>query len=125
MKRVLLVGKGEPDRGGIPTFLHMLVEGELSSRYRLSFLNVAHHGVPEGGELTRGNVIRTLRDARAVFVRAREHDIVHIHSALAPSVTTRSTASISGSALETTWICITSTSAALAGMPSWPWRLCG
>jgi glycosyltransferase involved in cell wall biosynthesis len=87
MRRVLLVGKGYPDRGGIPTFLQMLLEGELASRYRLSFLNVAHHGVPEGGEVTTGNVVRTLRDARDVFVRAGGHNIVHIHSALAPEVT--------------------------------------
>jgi glycosyltransferase involved in cell wall biosynthesis len=87
MRRVLLVGKGHPDRGGIPSFLQMLVESELASRYRLEFLNVAHPGVPEGGEITRGNVIRTLRDATAVFRRAAGHDIVHIHSALAPTVT--------------------------------------
>jgi glycosyltransferase involved in cell wall biosynthesis len=85
--RVLLVGKGYPDRGGIPTFLEMLLSGDLASRYRLTFLNVAHHGVPEGGEVTTGNVVRTLRDAWAVFTRAKDHDIVHIHSALAPQVT--------------------------------------
>ena len=87
MRRVLLVGKGYPDRGGIPTFLQMLLEGELASRYRLSFLNVAHHGEREGGAVTAGNVVRTLRDARAVFVQAKGQDVVHIHSALAPTVT--------------------------------------
>ena len=87
MRRVLLVGKGYPDRGGIPTFLQMLLEGELASRYRLSFLNVAHHGEREGGAVTAGNVVRTLRDARAVFVQAKDQDVVHIHSALAPTVT--------------------------------------
>jgi glycosyltransferase involved in cell wall biosynthesis len=85
--RVLLVGKGFPDRGGIPSFLQMLLEGDLASRYRLTFLNVAHHGTPEGGEVTTGNVVRTLRDAWSVFVRAKDHDVVHIHSALAPTVT--------------------------------------
>ncbi len=87
MKRVLLVGKGYPDRGGIPSFLQMLVESELASRYRLDFLNVAHHGEREGGKVTTGNLFRTLRDARAVFARAKRQDIVHIHSALAPTVT--------------------------------------
>jgi glycosyltransferase involved in cell wall biosynthesis len=87
VRKVLLVGKGYPDRGGIPSFLQMLVEGDLASRYRLTFLNVAHAGVPEGGEVTTGNVVRTVRDARAVFARAQGHDIVHIHSALAPTVT--------------------------------------
>jgi len=85
--RVLLVGKGPPDRGGIPSFLQQLLEGELADRYQLTFLNVAHHGTPEGGEVTTGNVVRTLRDARAVFKRAKGHDVVHLHSALAPTVT--------------------------------------
>jgi glycosyltransferase involved in cell wall biosynthesis len=87
MKRVLLVGKGYPDRGGIPSLLQMLLEGELASRYRLSFLNVAHHGDREGGAVTTGNVVRTLRDARAVFTQSKGQDVVHIHSALAPTVT--------------------------------------
>ncbi len=87
MKRVLLVGKGYPDRGGIPSFLQMLVESELASRYRLGFLNVAHHGEREGGKVTTGNLTRTFHDARAVFARAKRQDIVHIHSALAPTVT--------------------------------------
>jgi len=85
--RVLLVGKGYPDRGGIPSFLQVLLTGDLAARYELTFLNVAHHGTPEGGEVTTGNVVRTLRDARAVFVMAKGHDLVHIHSALAPTVT--------------------------------------
>ena len=87
MDRVLLVGKGAPDRGGIPSFLHGLLGGELSRRYALSFLNVAHGGTPEGGRLSIGNVRRTLRDAAAVWRRAAGHDVVHINSALAPGVT--------------------------------------
>jgi glycosyltransferase involved in cell wall biosynthesis len=87
MNRVLLVGKGPPDRGGIPTFLRDLSTGELSRLHRVSFLNVAHAGTPEGGRVSAGNVTRTLRDAVAVWRRAKGHDIVHINSALAPSVT--------------------------------------
>jgi glycosyltransferase involved in cell wall biosynthesis len=87
MSRVLLVGKGYPDRGGIPTFLHTLQEGELGDLHEITFLNVAHFGTPEGGEVTAGNIGRTLRDARNVFRMAKDQDIVHIHSALAPAVT--------------------------------------
>jgi glycosyltransferase involved in cell wall biosynthesis len=87
MKRVLLVGKGPPDRGGIPTFLRDLSTGELSRLHVVSFLNVAHAGTPEGGRMSAGNVSRTLRDAVAVWRRAKGHDIVHINSALAPTVT--------------------------------------
>jgi glycosyltransferase involved in cell wall biosynthesis len=87
MSRVLLVGKGFPDRGGIPTFLHTLQEGELGTLHEITFLNVAHFGTPEGGEVTAGNIGRTLRDAVSVFRMAKGQDIVHIHSALAPAVT--------------------------------------
>lgn len=87
MSRVLLVGKGAPDRGGIPTFLETLRHGPLSFEHDLTFLNVAHSGTPQGGRPTAGNIVRTLRDAVAVWRAARDHDIVHIHSALAPAVT--------------------------------------
>ena len=87
MSRVLLVGKGAPDRGGIPSFLNDLHSGELSRLHELTFLNVAHHGTPEGGEVSAGNVLRTLKDAAAVWRSAGGYDVVHINSALAPTVT--------------------------------------
>jgi len=87
MTRVLLVGKGAPDRGGIPTFLHDLATGELSHAHDISFLNVAHSGTPEGGRLSARNSVRTLKDALAVFRQAKGRDVVHINSALAPTVT--------------------------------------
>jgi glycosyltransferase involved in cell wall biosynthesis len=87
VSKVLLVGKGYPDRGGIPTFLHTLQVGELAELHEITLLNVAHFGTPEGGEVTAGNIGRTLRDARNVFRMAKGQDIVHIHSALAPAVT--------------------------------------
>jgi len=85
--RVLMVGKGAPDRGGIPTFLETLLGSRLAEEHELRFLNVAHTGTPEGGRATLGNVRRTLRDAVAVWRQARGCDVVHIHSALAPAVT--------------------------------------
>jgi glycosyltransferase involved in cell wall biosynthesis len=87
MSKVLLVGKGYPDRGGIPTFLNTLRTGELGELHEITFLNVAHFDTPEGGEVTAGNISRTLKDARNVFRMAKGQDIVHIHSALAPAVT--------------------------------------
>ena len=84
---MLLVGKGFPDRGGIPSFLQMLLHSSLANTHELSFLNLAHLDVPQGGKPTAGNVIRTLRDALAVRRRARGQDVVHIHSAMAPAVT--------------------------------------
>jgi glycosyltransferase involved in cell wall biosynthesis len=87
MSRVLLVGKGAPDRGGIPSFLNDLRTGELSRLHEVTFLNVAHHDTPEGGEVSARNVTRTLKDAAAIWRSARGQDIVHINSALAPTVT--------------------------------------
>jgi glycosyltransferase involved in cell wall biosynthesis len=87
MDRILLVGKGPPDRGGIPSFLQGLMASELSRSYHLSFHNVAHAGTPEGGRMSMGNVRRTLQDAVSVWRLAGQHDVVHINSALAPAVT--------------------------------------
>lgn len=87
MSRILLVGKGAPDRGGIPSFLDDLRFGELSRRHEVTFLNVAHHGTPEGGVASPANVARTIRDAFDVWRSARGRDVVHINSALAPTVT--------------------------------------
>ena len=87
MTRVLLVGKGAPDRGGIPTFLETLLHSRLAEDHDLRFLNVAHTGTPEGGQATMGNVVRTVRDVSAVWREAKGVDVVHIHSALAPTVT--------------------------------------
>lgn len=87
MSRVLLVGKGAPDRGGIPSFLNDLRFGAVSQDHDLTFLNVAHHGTPQGGEASAANAIRTLRDAARVWRAARGHDVAHINSALTPAVT--------------------------------------
>lgn len=87
MSRVLLVGKGSPDRGGIPSFLRDLQEGELARRHDVGFLNLAHHGTPQGGKASPANIARTLWDAARVWWWGRRYDVVHINSALAPSVT--------------------------------------
>jgi len=87
MSRILLVGKGPPDRGGIPVFLDMLLRSELATEHELSFLNVAHDETPQGGRATVANVRRTARDAVRVWRAARGLDVVHVHSALAPAVT--------------------------------------
>lgn len=87
MSRVLLVGKGAPDRGGIPSFLEVLRLGPVAKEHDVTFLNVAHASTPQGGEPSLANIGRTLRDAWRVWRSAAGHDIVHIHSALAPMVT--------------------------------------
>jgi len=86
-RRVLLVGKGAPERGGIPSFLDTLLQSNLAETHELSFLNLAHGGTPQGGKLTVSNLMWMARDALAVRRAATAQDIVHIHSALSPTVT--------------------------------------
>ena len=87
MVRVLLVGKGAPERGGIPSFLQTLLDGPLADEHQLTFLNLAHGGTPQGGRASWANVRRTVQDTVAVWRAARDQDVVHLHSALAPGVT--------------------------------------
>lgn len=86
MTRVLLVGKGAPERGGIPSFLGLLLDSRLASDHDLRFLNLAGRSLV-GGRLGAGNIARTAVDAVRVWKAARHVDVVHIHSALAPGVT--------------------------------------
>lgn len=87
MSRILLVGKGPPDGGGISSFLQSMLASDLRERHEVGFLNLSHAGSPRSGRLTGGNVTRTLRDARRVWRAASGVDIVHIHSAVVPLVT--------------------------------------
>jgi len=87
MSRVLLVGKGAPDRGGIAAFLADLCSGELARQHEVTFLNVAHQGTPEGGRATWGNLSRTVVDAVRVWRASAGQDVVHINSSLTPTVT--------------------------------------
>src|SRR5439155_12574127 len=85
--RVLLVGKGPPDRGGISAFLQALLHGDLPSRFEVRMLNLTREEVSRSGRLTKANVARTLADARSMWRAARGEDLVHIHTALVPHVT--------------------------------------
>ncbi|HAP90630.1 MAG TPA: hypothetical protein DCR15_13225 [Arthrobacter bacterium] len=85
--RVLLVGKGPPDRGGISAYLQGVLASELSHRYHLRLLNLYRDEALNGGRLTWGNVRRTVADATRVWHAGARSDIVHTHTALIPHVT--------------------------------------
>lgn len=87
MSRILLVGKGPPERGGIPSFLQALLESSISATHDVTLLNLTRKGIGEGGRFTAGNVRYTLADAFRLLRACANADIVHIHSALAPGST--------------------------------------
>lgn len=87
MARILVVGRGDPERGGIAAYLRELMASDLRERHDLRFLNLTPTGEQHGGRLSMSNVTRTLGDTIAVARQARGCDVVHIHSALAPTVT--------------------------------------
>ena len=83
--RVLLVGEGPPARGGIPSFIGLLLANRnLSSRYEFRWLNTTRdHRTP--GAWSGGNLVRGIRDAARVRKASRAADLVHIHAAPAPT----------------------------------------
>jgi glycosyltransferase involved in cell wall biosynthesis len=83
-RRVLLVGKGPPESGGIPAFLKAVLESRLSGTYRLELCNLSDPDADEGGRFSASNVRRTIR---RVWSAARGSDVVHIHTALSPTMT--------------------------------------
>jgi glycosyltransferase involved in cell wall biosynthesis len=85
--RVLLVGKGPPATGGLPTVLSMLLDSDLAQRYDLSLCNLSRPDPTPGGRLSLANVARTASDLRKVWRAARGQHVVHLHSAFAPTVT--------------------------------------
>lgn len=88
MSRVLLVGKGPPDRGGISAFLQRLLASPLATRHELRVLNLTRPGPPSGaGRFTTSNAARTLRDLVDVRRAAADADVVHVHTALVPLAT--------------------------------------
>ena len=98
MSRVLLVGKGPPDRGGISAFIGALLDGPLAARHELRFCNLTRDAKREAGRFTTANVARTLTDARAVWREAAGADVVHIHTALVPAVTLMRAGSLAAAA---------------------------
>jgi glycosyltransferase involved in cell wall biosynthesis len=87
VSRVVLVGKGPPDRGGIAAFLQALQASDLAAWHDLRLLNLTRDEVPRSGRLTAANVRRTLKDTLTVWRASGDADIVHVHTALVPHVT--------------------------------------
>jgi glycosyltransferase involved in cell wall biosynthesis len=84
--RVLVVGKGAPERGGIATLVELL-RSRLAPAHDVRLVNLTRVGEPSFGQLSWANLKRTVEDAAAVFRGAAGRDVVNVHSALAPGTT--------------------------------------
>lgn len=87
MARVLIVGRGAPERGGIRSFIEMLLESELAGEHELEYLNVGRPRGGTGGEASLDNVKRTAEDLVSLWKHLAGHDVLHIHSSFAPTST--------------------------------------
>ena len=85
--RVLLVGKGAPERGGIAAFLAGLEAGLETRGHSVDLLNLTRTASYRAGRVSAFNISRTFSDVFAVWCRAGGYDVVHVHSAFVPSVT--------------------------------------
>jgi glycosyltransferase involved in cell wall biosynthesis len=95
---LLIVGRGEPERGGIPTFLSWLSSTAAASRSDVEFLNLSPGVDTPGGRWRLTNLFRSFRDAVAVGRHTSRRDIVHIHTAMAPGSTAVRAALLCGAA---------------------------
>ncbi len=86
-RRVVVVGRGAPERGGIPSFLDMLVREGHRLGDEVALVNLAPGGSGRGGRLSLSNSLRTLGDGRRLVAEVQRGDVVHLHSAFAPTVT--------------------------------------
>ena len=84
--RVLIVGKGPPERGGIAAMVEILRQ-RLAADNEVELLNLTRDQIPRCGRMSTQNIRRTLEDSLRVWRVGRGWDIVDIHSALTPLVT--------------------------------------
>ncbi len=84
--RVLIVGKGPPERGGIAAMVETLRQ-RLAADNEVELLNLTRNEVPRCGRMSVQNIRRTLEDSLRVWRAGRGWDIVDIHSSLTPLVT--------------------------------------
>lgn len=85
--KLLVVGRGAPERGGIPTFLNWLVTTATANGATVDFVNLSPGTDTPGGRWRLTNLTRSFRDVASVARRTSTGDIVHVHSAMAPAST--------------------------------------
>lgn len=67
--------------------MESLLGSRLARRHELTYLNLGRERGTEGGRASVANLVRTFTDLLAMWRQAEGQDIVHVHSAFAPTVT--------------------------------------
>lgn len=85
--RVVVVAQGPPSRGGISTFATTLVDDEeLARTFEMSLLNTCREEERAAGTWSIDNLRHAAEDAVRTFVAARRADVVHVQTALMPTL---------------------------------------
>lgn len=82
--KLVVVGRGEPERGGIPSYISWMAIRARQAGYTTALLNLAPVGGSKEGVNT-SNLARTLSDVIRVWRASQGAKVVAIHSAGAPT----------------------------------------
>lgn len=85
--RVVVVAQATPAQGGIATFAETIVDDALLNRsFDMRLLNTTRRAVRTGGTFSPSNVWHAVVDAARVFRAARRAAVVHVLTALMPTL---------------------------------------
>jgi glycosyltransferase involved in cell wall biosynthesis len=85
--RVVVVAQASPAQGGIATYAETVVgDRGLRSIFDLSLLNTTRRPVRKGGAATASNAWHAVIDSIRVFRSGRRADVVHVQTALLPTL---------------------------------------
>lgn len=85
--RVVVVAQAAPAQGGIASFAHLLVDDDgLNERFDMELLNTTRQAVRRAGTFTVANLWHAIVDSVRVFRAARGADVVHVQTALVPTL---------------------------------------
>lgn len=84
---MIVVAQAAPAQGGIPTFVDTLLgDATLSSAFDLRLLNTTREAVRAAGGWSVTNAWHAALDALRVYRAARHADVVHVQTALMPTL---------------------------------------
>jgi glycosyltransferase involved in cell wall biosynthesis len=85
--RVVVVAQGPPARGGIPSFVTGLLDDSgLTARFDLQLLNTTRVAERHAGVLSLANLRNVVADAIRTYRAGRRAEIVHVQTALLPTL---------------------------------------